>query len=95
MTGSDNPFSVCDVEHHEVILHNTVDSDDQSFQSVGNISDQSEGEWEVEESVNDSDVYTSTPLTHYTDATYDVDNVRRRLFTSTENLEVNIDAVYL
>lgn len=89
MTGTDNPFSVSDVELEEVSADDDEnDSFDESIQSEESSCYVSELEDERGENEVDNDIYTSTPLTHYTDATYDVRNVRRRLFTSFEISEV-------
>lgn len=88
MTGKDNPFSVSDIEAEEYSIDDMDDSFHQYTPSVESSDYISEIDDESREDECD-EVYSSTPLTHYTDVTYDVSNVRRRLFTSVEDSEVN------
>lgn len=99
MPSKDNPISLTDVKGKVFSVDNfnvSLSTSSQSFESVTCPSDvlddgeESAYSFEVSPVFSNSDSYTSTPTSHYTGQTYDLSNVRRRLFTSFDDLEVNI-----
>lgn len=106
MTGADNPFSVTSLRIEETNPNNIVDDLNESLQSLEtdsfltDVEDEEEGnfnDFDLSEVFNHSELYTSTPLSHYEfgENISNLDRVKKRLFTSTESDEVNIFKVEL